>query len=162
MKRRRRLVNSAGERKERERESGRTDSAHRLREISDHIMAEFGGVPVVAQGENVIKALRPLKNVYCLPCPLHSPAVLPLRTSGMKQPTIPYKQAVNAHTCRPSVRRFLSLGGGASGRHFSIVDVGGGIEEKRREETNTERAASGRRVHCLKSCACHNKGRMEL
>ena len=23
------------------------------------------GVPVVAQGENVIKALRPLKNVYC-------------------------------------------------------------------------------------------------
>ena len=64
MKRRRRLVNSAGERKERER--GRTDSAHRLREISNHIERKFGGVPVVAQGENVIKALRPLKNVYCL------------------------------------------------------------------------------------------------
>ena len=59
------MVNSTGNER-RERESGRTDSAHRLREISGHLMAEFGGVPVVAQGENVIKALRPLKNVYCL------------------------------------------------------------------------------------------------
>ena len=99
------MVNSAGNER-RERESGRTDSAHRLRGISDHLVAEFGGVPVVTQGENVIKALRPLKNERILPCPLHSPAVLPLRTSGMKQPTIPYKQAVNAHTrrsVRPSV-----------------------------------------------------------
>ena len=123
MKRRRRLVNSAGERKERER--GCIDSAYRLREISDHPVAEFGGVPVVAQGENVIKALRPLKNVYCLPCPLHSPAVLPLRTSGMKQPTIPYKQAVNAHTRRAacsasSVRRFLPL---ARRRAAPLVDI---------------------------------------
>ena len=118
MKRRRRLVNSAGNER-RERESGRTDSAHRLRGISDHLMAEFGGVPVVAQGENVIKALRPLKNERILPCPLHSPAVLPLRTSGMKQPTIPYKQAVNAHT-RRSVRRFLPLARSAAA---PLVDI---------------------------------------
>ena len=107
------------------------------------------GVPVVAQGENVIKALRPLKNERILPCPLHSPAVLPLRTSGMKQPTIPYKQAVNAHTrrsVRPSVPPARSAAAPLVDIFRSSMWV---VELKRKGEkkrTRSERRAGGESI----------------
>ena len=115
-----------------------------MREISDHLVAEFGGVPVVAQGENVIKALRPLKNVYCLASfprgfafknQRHETAHDPIQASGECTHTPPAPRSV-----RPSV-------GSSRSAAAPLVDIFRSsmwvVEWKRKgEKKRTERRAS--------------------